>query len=445
MNSWNGKNIHFVGIKGIGMLGLAQLLEHEGAHISGSDTTEEFPSDIVLKNVGIHVKEFSRENIGGNIDLLVYSSAYPPSHPEREEARTRSIPELSYAEALEKYGENKKVIVITGTHGKTTTTALIAEIMRTGGLAPTALVGGIVRNWQNSILLPNLAVGPLSEEKTEYLVVEGDEYQEKFARFTPFGLVITSFDYDHSDYYPTPESYREAFQKYITTHRAVPVIAKEDAEKLSLSVFSAPVDEDEKIFSAARFALPGEAYRKDALLAICFTRLLGVASETILRALAGFKGVERRLDRLSPAHGEVIILNDYAHHPDEIQATLQAVKEQYRGRKIIAIFQPHTYTRTKAFLEAFSKAFESADEVFFDEIYGSAREEKGEITARDLMEKTRAHHAKAALLKEAWPEDFLRKVRSEKNALVITMGAGDIWQKARTLSRAFFGEKEKFD
>lgn len=440
MSRWQGKHIHFIGVKGIGMLGLIQLLRHEGAAVSGSDTAEEFPSDIVLKEAGIRVENFSEANITASLDLVVYSSAYAEAHPERKKARALGIAEISYAGALEKYAHGKKIIVITGTHGKTTTTALAAHIMEQGGLAPRALVGGIVRNWKNSVLLPpqNGSLGGWTA-KREYFVVEGDEYQEKFAIFKPFGLIITSLGYDHSDYYPTPKRYLAAFRSYIAVHDAVPVTAEEDAKKLSLTAFSAPETEDEKIFASANFVLPGEAYRKDALLAIRLTRALGISSESIAAALSSFEGVERRLDRYSPAGAAVVILSDYAHHPDEIRATLQAVKGEYPGRKIIAVFQPHTYTRTATFAEEFAASFGDADEVLFDEIYGSARETKGSIRIEDILEKTMAAGISASLLRGLWPGAFIEKIKNEQAALVIMMGAGDIWQKARDLSRALYG------
>lgn len=427
-------------MKGIGMLGLAQLLRHEGAIISGSDTAEEFPSDAVLKKTGMRVESFSEANITASLDLVVYSSAYTEAHPERKKARQLSVTEISYAEALQSYAEGTRTIVVTGTHGKTTTTALTAHIMEQSGLAPGALVGGVVHNWKNSVLLPVHV--PLSgpTAKLEYFVVEGDEYQEKFAKFTPFGLIITSLDYDHSDYYSSRERYLSAFKSYIAAHNAVPVIAKEDAKKLSLAAFSSPETEDEKIFAAANFALPGEAYRKDALLAVRLARTLDIPQDSIKAALSSFKGVERRLDRLSPDGAATIILSDYAHHPDEIRATLKAVRGEYPGRKIIAVFQPHTYTRTETFREEFAASFGDAGEVFLDDIYGSARERKGNIRIEDILEKTRAAGTNASLLRVLWPGAFIEKIKTEPSALVIMMGAGDIWQKARQLSLALYGQ-----
>ena len=455
LGDWRGKKIHFIGIKGIGMLGLAQLLRHEGAIVSGSDTAEEFPSDAVLKEADIRAEIFSEANITASLDLVVYSSAYTESHPERKKARAFGIAEISYAEALEAYARDKKTIVITGTHGKTTTTALIAHIMEIAGLAPTALVGGIARNWKNSVLLPHLAVQPPSESPSggqlggstakletaegRYFVVEGDEYQEKFAKFMPWGLIITSLDYDHSDYYPTRERYLDVFRSYIAAHAVTPVIAEEDAEKLSLGAYAPPEAEDEKIFAAAHFLLPGEAYRKDALLAVRFARSLGVSPNSIKTALSNFKGVARRLDRVSPEGAAVIILSDYAHHPDEIRATLVAIKSEYPGRKIVAVFQPHTYTRTERFAEEFAASFGDADEVFFDEIYGSARETKGNVRIEDILERAKAAGKNASLLRGLWPDAFVEKIKNEPSALVIMMGAGDIWQKARELSQALYG------
>lgn len=433
---WQDKKIHFIGIKGIGMLGLAQLLREEGASVSGSDTEEEFPSDFILKRLGIEVKLFSEANITSRIELVIYSSAYGEEHPERSKAKSLGIPELSYAEALSDFGRNKKNIVVTGTHGKTTTCALLADILRKGGLDPVALVGGVVRRWASTVLKGN----------SDLFVIEGDEYQEKFSLFRPYALVITSLDYDHSDYYPTKEAYREAFSTYVSRFpELTPTCAKEDAQRIGLERYQSPGDEDQRILVSSTFKLPGEALRKDALLAIRQARELGVKEEKIVTALSEFEGVERRLDLLTPEDAEILVMNDYAHHPDEITATLAALREKYPGRIIIVIFQPHTYSRTKTFLEEFAKALAQADEIFLADIYGSARENKGSIRIEDLLEETKKRNPHVTLFRASEQENFSKRFQDRKNLLLITMGAGDIWQQALRIRELLAGRKKRLN
>ena len=405
---WKNKKIHCVGIKGAGLSGLAILLKNAGANIAGSDTAEEFPAEAELAKNGIPVKLFSPDNITKDIDFIIYSSAWPADHAERARARELKIPEMSYAEALGEYAKGKTTIVITGTHGKTTTTALLGQIFEAAGLDPDVLTGDAVKAWRSSV----------RSGKGEYFIVEGDEYQEKFKVFSPVGIIIPSLDYDHPDYFKDAQAYKNSFDSWIKANPQAIVVRETEKS-------------DEKIFSKAKFIFPGEHYRRNALLAIKMARLFGIGEEKIILGINNFKGVGRRLDFYSPEDGGKVIIYDYAHHPAEIKATLAALKGKYKGYGIVVIFQPHTYTRTKAFLEDFAKSFGDADEVYFDEIYASAREKKGEVTIDDLIHKTPgAHHF----------GDF-RIEKYKGKTLFVFMGAGDIWQKAKELSLLLFGEK----
>jgi len=203
--NWRGKKIYFIGIKGTGISGLAILLKKEGAFVSGSDTAEEFPSELALARENIEIRNFDENNITPELDLIIYSSAYDENHPERKRARQLEVAELSYAEALARYAENIKVIVVTGTHGKTTTTALLGTIFETAGLDPKVLAGDIVRSWGSSARWG----------RGEYFIVEGDEYQEKFRLFRPVGILIPSLDYDHPDYFKTREDYLNSFESWL--------------------------------------------------------------------------------------------------------------------------------------------------------------------------------------------------------------------------------------
>lgn len=427
MNIWKGKKIHFIGIKGAGMSGLSQLLKKEGAVVFGSDTREVFPSETILRKEGIAVRDFSEDNISKDIDLIVYSSAYGEEHPERAKAGILGIKEMSYAEALAKYADDKQVIVVTGTHGKTTTTALLGQIFEAAGLDPAVLVGDIVKAWENSVRLP---AGQAGSGRGDFFIVEGDEYQEKFRLFKPVGVVIPSLDWDHPDYFKTREDYLNSFESWLEKNQQAKVVR--DFEET-----------DEKIFEKANFILPGKHYRRNCLLAIRLARLFEIDAEKIIKGINAFQGVVRRLDFYTPEDSEILIIYDYAHHPEEIRATLEALSEKYPNYKLIAVFQPHTFSRTEVFLEDFAKSFSKAEAVFFEEIYASAREKPGEINLEHLIAETKKFHKQVFRLQSL--EALLSFAKRHDRPLLIFMGAGDIWQKAKSLSSLLFGEKGGFD
>ena len=400
--NWRGKKIYFIGIKGTGISGLAILLKKEGAFVSGSDTAEEFPSELALARENIEIRNFDENNITPELDLIIYSSAYDENHPERKRARQLEVAELSYAEALARYAENIKVIVVTGTHGKTTTTALLGSIFETAGLDPKVLAGDIVRSWGSSARWG----------RGEYFIVEGDEYQEKFRLFKPVGILIPSLDYDHPDYFKTREDYLNSFESWLRENKDAKVVR--DFEKA-----------DEKIFEKANFILPGKHYRRNCLLAIRLSRLFGIPDDMIIRGINNFQGVARRLEYYADR-----IVYDYAHHPEEIKATLAALKERHPDKTLVAVFQPHTFSRTEAFLEDFAKSFALAEAVFFEEIYTSAREKKGRVSLEDLMRETKKYHPNVHHIRE------LKIENSKLKILYVFMGAGDIWQKARSLAES---------
>src|SRR3989344_2700565 len=399
--NWRGKKIYFIGIKGTGISGLAILLKKEGAFVSGSDTAGGVSSELALAPENIEIRNFDENNITPELDLIIYSSAYDENHPERKRARQLEVAELSYAEALARYAENTKVIVVTGTHGKTTTTALLGTIFEAAGLDPKVLAGDIVKSWGSSARWG----------RGEYFIVEGDEYQEKFRLFKPVGILIPSLDYDHPDYFKTREDYLNSFESWLRENKDAKVVR--DFEKA-----------DEKIFEKANFILPGKHYRRNCLLAIRLSRLFGFPDDMIIRGINNFQGVARRLEYYADW-----IVYDYAHHPEEIKATLEALHEKHPGKNLIAIFQPHTYSRTKVFLDEFAKSFELAEAVFFEEIYASAREKPGEINLENLIAETKKFHKKVFRLQSL--EELLNFAKRYPNPLLIFMGAGDIWQKAR--------------
>lgn len=400
-----GKKIHLVGIKGVGMTALAQLLQHYGATITGSDTREEFHTDQVLKRLKIKPVSFDAENITPDISMIIYSSAYPETHPERQKAAGLNIPQRSYAQTLAKFFNTKKGIMVAGTHGKTTTTALLGHLLTTAGFDPTVIVGGVVVNWGS-----NTRVG-----KSEWMIIEGDEYQKKFLMFKPSYLLITNIDYDHPDTFPTRKSYQDAFRKLISCTKI----------KHFLGGNSVPV--------TTMGGLIGKHNRENIALAVRFAKELHIDDKKISRAIKTFKGVKRRYE-IYYRDKNVIIIDDYAHHPEEIKATLSAIRDTYPKRITKVIFQPHTYSRTKALLRDFATAFVDADELILLPTYTSAREarEMGKNIDTLLFQNIQKHHP-ASVFGMSRP---IKKILLDKRKIVIvTMGAGDVWQIAKKLSR----------
>ncbi len=392
------------------MTALAEILKSEGAEITGSDTAEKFHTDAVLKHLGIRPLKFSASNIKRGLDLIIYSSAYPKNHSERQRAKKLRIPQMSYAEALSKIFNQKMGIMVAGSHGKTTTTAVLGQILIEAGFDPTIIVGGTVINWGK-----NARIG-----KSNWMLIEGDEYQEKFLNFRPLYLLITNIDYDHPDTYPDKKSYRRAFEKLIRQTRKK-VFNAETLKPLSRKVL-------DKFKSKY---LLGEHNKKNMRLALALSQELGISDKKIKAAMTKFKGIKRRME-IYLRRKNIIVMDDYAHHPAEISATLEALKSHWPRHKITVIFQPHTFSRTGALLSDFAKAFRRADNVYLVPTYSSAREknQKGTDTDEKLYEKIKKNN-----------KNCFRGLPSEKmlaggkgKRLIVTMGAGDLWRFAEKVS-----------
>lgn len=410
--NFKGKKIHMVGIKGVGMTALAEILSNYGAQIAGSDIKEEFHTDQVLSRLNIKPLNFDAKNISKSVDLVVYSSAYGDKHIERQAAGKLGIRQLSYAETLAGIFNQKQGIMVAGSHGKTTTTALLGHIMIESEFDPTVLVGGTVINWQ-----ANSRIG-----KSEWMVMEGDEYQEKFLNFKPLYLLITNIDYDHPDTFPNKASYQAAFEKL--------------KSKTRLKCF----ESDGNIPKIDPGNLIGRHNLENIGLIMKLTRELGIADGNVQKAIKSFSGVRRRCE-IHYQSQNLMIMDDYAHHPAEIKATLEALKERYPEWRIKVIFQPHTYSRTKTLFDDFVRSFEKADEIMLASTYSSARE--SEKTDEDidklLAEKLIKSHPSARFLGPAGAlgfEQFKKILGSPAKTILLTMGAGDVWQIARKLTES---------
>lgn len=415
-----GKTIHFVGITGVGMVGLATLFHEMNGIVTGSDTDEEFFTRTILEELGIPVYTFDENNITEKIDEVIYSTAYPPTHPEIARAQDLGIRVRTYAEALAQFASEQKTIVVTGTHGKTTTAAMLADILIAAGKDPSALIGSMVTSWGRSARLGN----------GEWFVVEGDEYQGKFLEFEPASAIITNIDYDHPDFFPTEESYAEAFREFLGgINPGVPVVLREDDLRRinfypsETAAALIPYRQEE-----IELSVLGKHNQANASAARTLANCFGIEDVVIDEALLLFAGTKRRLEYYTDPDAQLVMIDDYAHHPTEICASLQAVRERYTEKEITVIFQPHTFSRTEEFFVEFSKAFSDADKVIILEVYGSAREENKQDTINStiLVEEVKKHHADVRYTKNI--EDAKILISDTQKGVVITMGAGDVWK-----------------
>lgn len=447
------KRVYLVGIKGVGMTALAQILQSRGIVVSGSDTKEKFFTDAVLTRLCIpFFEEFRKWNAPRNTDLVVVSAAYYSKskiqnsklNPEIAEALRRKIPVLTYPEMVGLLFKECYGIAVAGTHGKSTTTAMLGIILEKAGLDPTVIVGTRVNQWGSNARTPRLRSTSYRPHSKPILVVEADEYREAFLHYNPKGLIITSIEYDHPDYFKTFAFYKSAFRKLV---KKVPengfIVANWDDKNIRNIVRNAKC----KIIKYGRVSskniklqIPGEFNKLNAAAATAAAKQLGVKKITSRKALFNFQGTARRFEIIySPKKREVrklqsIIVDDYAHHPTEIEVTLGAAREKWPKKEIWVIFQPHTYSRTEALLGEFAKSFRDADRVFILETYTSVREKHGRVGAKELAQEIARYHPRVQYLNSiVIGTKVLKRELRGKNAVLITMGAGDVWEIGKRL------------
>ncbi len=463
------KTIYLIGIKGVGMTMLAQFLREEGNDISGSDIKDSFMTDQVLKKEKIKVlSPFNAKNIPAGIDLIIHSSAFnPENNPEMKfikdnPVRFKKIRILSYAEALGEVFNDYYGIAVCGSHGKTTTSAWLGYVLAKSGKAPNVLVGSRVPQFNGSSL-----VG-----RSRYFIAEVDEYQNKLQYFKPQGVLLNNIEFDHPDYFKNQASYTKVFADFI---KKIPragwlAINNRDPETKKIKKFCAgqvitydmaspgktvatvnylahdlKLKNGYQIFSVNnlgefKISLWGEHNIYNALAVIASALRLKVSISNIKKHLVGFKGTERRAQVLGKYKG-VLIIDDYAHHPTEIKATLTGLRARYPKNNLITVFHPHTFTRTKALFKDFVTSFGVTDELIILDIYGSAREKQGGVSSAQLIKEiTRYNQAQKKSQKLKYiatisqATNYLRKHLS-RNDILLLMGAGDVFRVGHSLIR----------
>ncbi len=449
------KHIHFVGAGGVGMSGIAELLANQGYRVTGSDLRE---GETVtrLRSLGIDVAVGHDASHVGEADVVVYSSAIRPTNPELVEAEGRNITVIPRAEMLAEIMRLKDGIAVAGSHGKTTTTSLIAHVLDRAGLDPTSVIGG-------RVLAPSGATSGAKLGSSDLLVAEADESDGSFLRLAPVIAIVTNIDREHLDHYGSYDALRDAFASFANRvpfwglavlcldHPGVQSILPRMARRTETYGFSSQSDlhaTDVEVHGAGmRFAvshrseplgrvtirLPGRHNVLNALATLTVALELDVPFESAAEGLASFIGIERRFETLAEVGG-IRVVDDYGHHPAEIRATLGAARTVHGGRTVVA-FQPHRYTRTRDLWEEFAGAFNDADIVFVTEIYAANEDKIPGIESAPLVEAIRAHgHRDIHFVADL--DDVLDRLATtvRPGDLVMTLGAGSISTLGRRLA-----------
>ncbi|MBY0222307.1 MULTISPECIES: UDP-N-acetylmuramate--L-alanine ligase [Sporosarcina] len=419
--------LHFTGIKGSGMSSLAQLLHDSSYKIQGSDVEKYFFTEDPLHERNIKVLPFDESNIQPGMKVIA-GNAFKDDHAELKRADELGVEVIRYHDFLGSYMEQFTSIGVTGTHGKTSTTGLLSHVL--GGFAPTSyLIGdGTGKGVENS----------------EYFVFEACEYKRHFLAYHPDYAIMTNIDFDHPDYFKSLDDILDAFSQMASQVKKA-LIACGDDENLQRLQTQVPIvyyglDSSNDFYATNiekdrvgcsfdvfirnefyhRFTIPltGDHAIKNALGVITLCHYENIPAEVIDARFATFPGVKRRFSVME-FEGRVIV-DDYAHHPTEIRATLDSARQKYPDREVVAVFQPHTFTRTAALLDQFADSLSDADQVYLCDIFGSAREQAGNLTIQDLVNKIPSSRHLTI--------DDTSELSRHQNAVILFMGAGDIQQ-----------------
>ncbi|MGB3988818.1 MAG: Mur ligase domain-containing protein [Minisyncoccales bacterium] len=420
--------IHFIGIGGIGVSSLAFYFLNRGDSITGSDLKE---SDITrsLEKFGakIIIGNHSPKNITKEVDLVIHTPAIKEDNPEIKKAKKNNIRTESYPEALGRLTKDYFTIAVSGTHGKSTTTAMLSLILIEAGLDPTVIIGTKLKEFGNLNFRPG---------KSKYLLIEADEYKRSFLNYNPKLIVVTNIEEDHLDYYKDRNEIIKSFKAFFSRlDKGGKIIANYDdpgvVDALKRTKGVIYYDQSDSIAKEIRKILkvPGEHNVLNALAAYNAANLLGISKTKTLSALSKFKGSWRRFEVHKSGYKGITLISDYAHHPTEVEKTLKAIRDRYPKKRIISFFQPHQYERTKHFFKEFVKVFAEApvDKVIFLEIYKVTGRE-GRVVCDKINSKKMAEAVgKESVYKKELSDAnlYLKRILKKRDVLIF-MGAGDI-------------------
>ncbi|MCS7201918.1 MAG: UDP-N-acetylmuramate--L-alanine ligase [Dictyoglomus sp.] len=447
----SSERVHFIGIAGTGMSALAYILSERGYKVSGSDLQENL-STIRLRSKGVKIYFGHRAEQIEDAQLIVVSSAIPEDNEELVAARNKNIPILQRGELLALLTKEKKSIIISGAHGKTTTTSMIAMVLEKNNLDPTVLVGGEVED-----IGGNAKLG-----KGEYLVAEADESDGSMLKLFPYLLIVTNIDNDHLDYYGNVEKIKEAFLSMINKvpEDGYVILGKESSylrellPKIKRSYFTYGLERDNDFYpeniylsfngsefdvnfkkmklGRVKLNVPGIHNIYNALSAIAVSEILGLDTSESIKALERFKGVQRRL-QLKGRIQDILIFDDYGHHPTEIRATLNALK--LYNRRLVVAFQPHRYTRTYYLLEELADSLRNADVVIITEIYPAGEKPIFKVSGKNVYDILREKEPQKEIYFCENLTDVAKKAHEvlKDKDIFLTLGAGNIWKVGEAL------------
>jgi UDP-N-acetylmuramate--alanine ligase len=464
MNILNHKLYYFLGVGGIGMSALARYFKHYHKSVFGYDkTATSLTRELEKEGIFCHYEE----NVKG-LDiilskyqtsevLVIYTPAVPKDHAELIYLQDNNFTILKRSQVLGEITKQFKTIAIAGTHGKTTTTTLVTHLLKTAGINCFSFMGGISKNYNTNLLLGD------ASDKDAYVVVEADEYDRSFLTLHPYIALITSADADHLDIYGDAEHVKEGytlFSKQVKENGTL-IVKKNVDNDLRLTdkriIYSLNLDteycaqsitiENAQFFydikspvepiNAATLGLPGLHNVENSIAAVAIAQQLGIKGDVIKEALRSFSGVKRRFDyRIKTS--DVVYIDDYAHHPEELKATIGSVKKLYPTRKITGIFQPHLFSRTRDFADGFAESLDMLDECILLDIYPAREKPIEGITSKWLLGKMKLKDKKLMSKTEV-----LEEIKKNKKEVILTMGAGDIDSLIEPIEKILTLEKDK--
>ena len=415
------KKVHFVGIGGIGISAIARLMQIKGVAVSGSDNSSS-PVTEALISAGANIfYKHEAQNVTKDIDLVIYTIAVDNKNPEIKQAKKYKISIFSYPQMLGIISKNMFTIAISGTHGKTTTTAMLSKILIDSKLDPTVIVGSILKDVNS-----NLIVG-----KSNYFVVEACEYRRSFLNLFPKILVITNVDLDHLDYYKDMRDIQSAFRKLaLRIPKNGAIICNKNDIRLKPVIKNLRCKIIDYIpYTNIKISLkaPGNHNIQNSAASMAVADFLKVNKKNTTKSLEKFNGTWRRFDFKGKTKPGARIYDDYAHHPKEITSALSGMKEKYPKLKRVAFFQPHLYSRTKLLLNEFTNSFGDVDEVYILPIYAAREKFDRSINSKMLVEKIREKQKNVFYVKSF--SDAVKLINNfNKNCVVMNIGAGDIYK-----------------
>jgi UDP-N-acetylmuramate--alanine ligase len=456
------RTVYFLGIGGIGMSALARYFYRSGAAVSGYDKTPTpLTCQLIDEGISVHYED-NPELVPGNPELIVYTPALPKDHKELQFVLQKGYLLKKRSEVLGMITRGTKTIAVAGTHGKTTITTMIAHILKTGGLNIVGFLGGISKNYHS-----NLVISGSPEENPasspDYFVVEADEFDRSFLRLFPDTAVITSTDADHLDIYGSLKELKSSFEEF-TSHiqdhgrlilkKGLGIVpAGSDnytistysvREEAGFSVKNVRLEQGWSVFDLVtptaliqniKLGLPGKFNLENAIAASAVALMLGIPVDILKRSLETFEGVQRRFD-FQIIRDDFVYIDDYAHHPEELNACIRAVREIYPKKKVTGVFQPHLFTRTRDFADAFAKSLELLDELYLLEIYPARELPIEGVTSAMLLHKVKMKD-KMICTKTG----LLAMLKSRPPEVLLTLGAGDIDQLVQPIRDLFINER----